>query len=236
MNLSMVYAFFENPNMLALQYAVWAAYPDDIKSSIEVVLVDAGGGHWATHVDRPAGLPPIRIFRIDRHQRWNQDAARNIGAFEASMPWLLLSDIDHVVSLDCLQRAMRQTDTKTIYTFGRVDMPDLQPRLRNGKMHCHPNSWLMTKELYWKIGGYDERLVGYYGSDGQYRARARSYARLRALLDAQLIRYPTDLYPDASTTTLTRKGSENDLESWRLVEARRNHRITTLTHPYERLL
>ena len=31
---------------------------------------------------------------------------------------------------------------------------------------------MMTKNLYWKIGGYDEELSGNYGTSGRYRARA----------------------------------------------------------------
>jgi hypothetical protein len=238
MKLALVYPYFDNPGMLAKHYEFWSAYPDDIKADLECVVVDAGGISRADIVPRLDGLPPLRIYRIKEHVRWNQDAARNIGAHEAEHPWLLLTDMDHVVPLDCLRRAMAQRNSHKVYVFGRVDAPDLQPRYRGGVMHCHPNSYLMAKELYWKIGGYDERLVGYYGTDGPYRHRVTAtVGRLWFLTDANLIRYSRDVIPDAATTSLTRKGEANDAERWRLEKARRTpDKIKVLTHPYERTL
>jgi hypothetical protein len=55
------------------------------------------------------------------------------------------------------------------------------------------------------IGGYDERLAGYYGTDGDFRDRVRINAKDIVMLKDILIRVPRTHIPDASTTTYLRK-------------------------------
>ena len=96
--ISLVFAYYENPEMLELQWREISRYPARVKKLLQVIVVDDGSpSHPAAEVARPPGLPQHAIFRLDRDVRWNQDAARNIGALEAQAPWLLLTDIDHVV-------------------------------------------------------------------------------------------------------------------------------------------
>jgi hypothetical protein len=75
----------------------------------------------------------------------------------------------------------------------------------------HPNSWLLTRAMYDRVGGYDERYRGVYGTDGIFAKQLRQNARKIAPLKEVLIRYPREVVPDASTTTLARKSVENEL-------------------------
>ena len=90
-------------------------------------------------------------------------------------------------------------DKEKFYLFSRVDAPNLTPYKR------HPNSYFMHRDLYWKIGGYDEEFSGNYGTDGMYRRRAIKVAGEGIKMDAPLIRYPREVIPDASTTEFHRK-------------------------------
>jgi hypothetical protein len=88
------------------------------------------------------------------------------------------------------------------YKFARVSAPDMSP------YKPHPNSWLMLRSLYDKIGGYDERFAGYYGTDADFRDRLAAIAEIKQVKEA-LIRYPRTLIHDASTTTYLRKQPED---------------------------
>jgi glycosyltransferase involved in cell wall biosynthesis len=167
--------------MLREQERYWLDYPEHIKRQIEIIVVD----------DCTAGGPPamnncgIRssLYRIQNDIPWNWLEARNIGARHAEGKWLLLTDIDHVVPAETLDGVFSKIGDGEIapgnfYTFDRRDAPDLTPYKH------HPDSFLMTRAFFWKVGGYDEYYAGHYGTSGLWRQRCKA---------------------DASTTTLTRK-------------------------------
>lgn len=199
----LVFAYYENPEMLELQWREIAQYPAGIKKALEVIVVDDGSpAHPAAEVVRPRGLPRHSIFRLDQDIRWNQDAARNIGAHEASSPWLLLTDIDHVVPLATVMKLLEgEHDSSVFYTFGRVKYGTQEVR------EPHPNSYFMTKELYWEIGGHDEDYAGIYGKDFLFRKRALRHTREVVLPDAPLARVGTATVPDAGSRTITRNNT-----------------------------
>lgn len=239
--LSFVLPYYENPGMLAHQYGVWASYPANLKDRIEIILVDDGSPtDPAARVARPDGLPPLRIYRVLIDKPWNQHGARNLGAKMAGMPWLFLTDMDHVLPAESLERLMEKRNRGSVYTFARVDAPDMEPtRSPNGSLKPHPNTFAMTKDMYWNIGGYDERFCGVYGTDSLFRSRAAANAKMRHLADVPIIRYSREVIPDASTRTLPRKegrGNAKNLLLRRLIEEGSLNRIETLTFPWERAL
>lgn len=204
-HLTLVYPFYANPTMLAEQYRVWAAYPEELKPLIEVVIVDDGSpaDEAAVHVDRPDGLPTLRIFRVLKDMPWHQHGARNLGAHVAASDWLFLSDMDHVLPAASLTAIVPKLNYDVVYTFRRLDAPDLAPTMKNGHAHPHPNTFLMTKRRYWEVGGYDEDLTG-YGTDSFFRTRL--FAERPAVpLYVPIVRYSRDVMADASTRTLPRK-------------------------------
>lgn len=192
--------YYLNAGMLAQQYDVISKYPKGVRKSIELIIVDDGSPRDpAVDVPRPKDLPPLRIFRMLEDIRWNQDACRNLAVAQAALPWVLLTDIDHLIPEATIQRAVFGfLDPYLIYKFGRVSAPGLEP------YKPHPNSWLMTKRMYSQIGGYDERFAGYYGTDAMFRDAAQRIAPIK-MSKSVLIRVPREVIPDASTTTYGRK-------------------------------
>lgn len=212
MTLAICMPYYDNPGMFQIQMGGWAEWPDELKRQVEIVIVDDGSPRWpAAEVPRPEGLPKLSIYRIAEDKPWHQHAARNLAADRATAPWLLLTDMDHVLPPDSaavlLKRiAADKLDRRTVYMLDRVEADTGNPtRAENGKPKPHPNSFVMTRELYWKIGGYDEDLTGIYGTDSAFRARAFTKGKRGHLYGIKLRRYWRDLVPDASTTTLPRK-------------------------------
>jgi Glycosyl transferase family 2 len=200
MRLTLIMAYYLNAGRLAKQYETIAAYPDAIKQELEYIVVDDGSPHSpAGNVPRPPDLPALKIFRIKVDVRWNMDAARNIGVKEARTEWLLLTDMDHLVPTDTINAVMfHDLDANRVYRFARVSAPEMLP------YHVHPNSWLMTRTIYNRVGGYDERFAGYYGTDDDFRDRIMQITGI-ADLPWRLIRVPCEVIPDASTTTYSRR-------------------------------
>lgn len=192
--LTFIYPYYENAQFLRAQWRTWHGYAADLRQHVSAIVVDDGS-------PTPAVLPedppfPVRLFRIGVDIRWNWLAARNIGAHHASDGWLLLTDMDHVVPEDTLRGLVYgQHDPGVIYVFSR--------REHTGEpVAPHSASFFMTKAMFWTIGGYDERLSGFYGTDGLYRRRAQAIASLQILSDA-LVRH--EFQADSSTTRYQRK-------------------------------
>lgn len=86
--------------------------------------------------------------------------------------------------------------------------------------------------MFWRIGGYDEALSGYYGTDGDYRRRCAATAPIRILRD-KLIRH--EFFMDSSTTRYLRKQPEDSAVS-RIVAQRGNGwKPLTLSFPYREI-
>jgi len=233
---SLVFAYYENPSMLELQWREIAKYPASVKKKLEVLIVDDGSPtRPAVDVARPQNLPRLSIFRIDRDLRWNQDAARNIGAYEAQSPWLLLTDIDHVVPAETLSHLIEmKKNTSVFYTFSRIKFAT------GDRREPHPNSYFMTKDLYWAIGGHDEDYAGIYGKDFLFRKRAKHHTSEVVLHDAPLARVGSTLVGDAGTRTISRKNTLGQrvwgyVLPW-LKAARLWRGVQTLTESYRRVV
>ncbi len=234
--LSIVLAYYENPEMLAFQWNEIAGYPEKVKSEIEVVVVDDGSPvHPAAQVTRPAGLPAVSIFRIREDVPWNQDAARNIGAHEARSRLLLVTDIDHVVPRATVEGILDyEAEEGVFYGLGRVKYFGGQPS------EPHPNSYLLTKKTYWNIGGHDEDFAGIYGKDFLFRKRAFAKAREENLPHLVLARVGSTAVADAGTRTI---GRDNTLRKrvWGYVlewlkKLRLWRGVQTLTYSYDRVV
>jgi hypothetical protein len=221
---TLVLAYYENPGMLKEQIGVWLELPDDVVQRLHLRIVDDGSPD-APALDvlreHPIAFEILRgrvqsfqLWRMQEDIRWNQDACRNVGVRQARTPWLLLTDMDHVVPAETWGSLMRAKLKKNAaYRFGRVNAPALD------RYKSHPNSWALPRSLYWQIGGYDEALAGYYGTDGDFLVRARAHAEVLERPEV-LVRYSRDVIADASTTSLIRKSDEDRAAISRIVKAR----------------
>lgn len=200
---TIVLAYYENPGMLAFQWRYVANFDADVKANVEIIVVDdASRSHPAAEIARPKDLPAHSIYRIRHDVRWNQDAARNIGAHEARGKWLLLTDIDHVVPQQTIRSLMQMVkNDDAFYSLARVKFDDQSPR------ESHPNSYFMTRALYWKIGGHDEDFAGIYGKDFLFRKRAQRIGQEIFVPDAHLARVGRATIADAGTETISRNNT-----------------------------
>jgi predicted glycosyltransferase involved in capsule biosynthesis len=143
----------------------------------ELILIDDGS------------VPPLRavwdsvrkMFAGTLHctydrRPWTQPKARNIGATIAESDKLLFFDIDHILTGDLLHACLAYTgdklhwvrrpgildesgniltETRTLREYG---MTDDSPSV-------HMNSFMIRRDLFRRLGGYDERFCGKYGGD-----------------------------------------------------------------------
>lgn len=225
-HIELIMPYYCNPDFLGQQIRWWQTFPVSLREHLSAIIVDDGSPATpAADVLRNTVLPiPIRLFRIDVDVRWNWLAARNIGFFHAPEGFCLVTDIDHVVpETTAMATVYGQHNTSTIYGFSRIEHFG-QP------LGPHPNSWLMTREMFWKVGGYDETLSGHYGTDGDWRRRMAATAPMHILTD-RLIRH--EYVGDSSTTHYRRKQPEDAAVKTLISRRSKGWRPKTLSFPYQ---
>lgn len=237
---TLITPYYENPAMFREQQRVWMELPADIRAALHVIVVDDGSPHApakdAINPKTAQTLASFRVFRAKVDVRWNWIFCRNLGGEQTKTDWLLMTDIDHVVPLDTWRRLMRgRLDHMVAYRLSRVVAPDMTPH------NPHPNTWAMTRHMFVnRIGGYDERFSGVYGSDGQFHKRVQEWARHVAVLPEVAVLYGETVIPDACTTTYERKTpwdrERRDVIKAEIATYGTGYTPKRLTFPWERVI
>lgn len=238
--LTFITAYFENRGMLAEQQRVWAAYAPELRARFHVVVTDdcSPAGLEAKPAFEPVAIASYRLYRALEKKRWNWLFGRNLGWQQASTKWILLTDIDHVLLESTLRMILTtDLDETAVYRFSRVDAHGLFPWSELTPYKPHPNTWMMTRKMFDRVGGYDERFSGFYGSDSEFRERVQAQASAVIMRPEPLVRYPREIIPDASTTTYERKAKEDgvnvprikaereQIENWRPLRVQLPYRL-----------
>ena len=224
-DITFVYPYYENPQFLARQLEQWTSYDQALRQRLRIIVVDDGSPNYpAAEVLQPVVWSlPVRLFRIGIDVRWNWLAARNIG-MQHARGWCLLTDMDHVVPEATLRAVMfGDVAPRSIYRFTRREHTGV-------RIHPHPNSMLMTRDMFWKVGGYDEALSGHYGTDGDWRRRCVATAKVYTL-PCPLERH--EYVGDSSTTTYKRKQPEDAGKKAIIATRGPGWRPKVLSFPYE---
>jgi hypothetical protein len=226
---TLIMAYYENRDMLSHHYEFMRKFSKEVRKHLKVIVVDDGSPF---NPAQPGDCGcELSIYRIGVDIRWNQDAARNIGAHFATTDWFLVTDIDHMVPERTWQYVQTfEPDPNTTYKFSRVSAPALEP------YKPHPNSYFISRRIWDLVGGYDERFAGYYGTDGDFRDRLNQNSKVEQL-KPHLIRVPREFIHDASTTRYARKTPE-DSQIRNIKDERARvpgWRPLNLTFPFERV-
>lgn len=243
-DITLINPYYDNPRMFELQQEQWGDhYPEHLRKHFHAIVVDDCSPRWPAlpHVreELVKSIASFKLFKTLVDVRWNWLFCRNLAAAKATTEWILMTDIDHMIPTETLDYITgEKLNPRTVYKFSRCNAPNLDP------YKAHPNTWMMTVEMFDQIGGYDERFSGHYGTDADFRERVNKNAAT-VQLDLMTIRYPREVIADASTTTYGRKGvmldgsrdEVDDAGAVALIRSRRNlitdWRPKRLTFPYE---
>ncbi|MEK6817150.1 MAG: glycosyltransferase [Nanoarchaeota archaeon] len=106
--------------------------------------------------------------------------ARNAGARKASGDMLVFLDADISITEDTIRKILDSGyDIGTCYAKPDVDkiVPKMMMRIKNVAHHFGSNTGLIfcTKELYGKVGGFDESMD--FGEDGRFLRQAKALGK-----------------------------------------------------------
>lgn len=212
--LTLVLPFYNQPGILRHQLDVVNSYPDEIKT---IVIDDGSQVSPASEVFKKNDKASLYVIDIDTE--WNLEGARNLGATVCDTDWMIMTDIDHIFPSETMRNLLSYPlDINKWYYFPRYrvgaadstrnkdDMPRDQ---KHGNVKPHVNTYLITKAMYWSIGGNDEDYSGMIGGEAPFLAQLRKqYGSSTLLPDSMQCNVLTrDTVPDANITTLDRDTS-----------------------------
>ena len=201
-DIAIVMPYYDNPQMWAYQLEHFHTLDPKIARRVEVIVVDDASPHHPAADVIQGDLPlTLSVFRIERDKPWNQDAARNIGVHEATAPYVLVTDIDHIVPAATLEGLLSLKDSSRVFSLGRG------AHFSDAKVASHVNSYFLSKDLYWRIGGYDEDFWGMYGTDKLFRNRVLENHNIVLKNDLFLELVTQGSIPDAKNKVFRRKPS-----------------------------
>ena len=203
--MTIVMAYYENAGMLNRHLLEWVQYPIKFKKNLNVIIVDDGSqNNPASQLMQQmteVGFS-IRLFRIKKDIPWNQNGARNLAMTYAD-GWCLLTDMDHLLSIDQLPSLFNMRLKKVKHY-----MPLRRKAITLEQYKRHPNTYDLHRDAYWDIGGFDESYAGYYGTDSTFRKRLRQNSELVETSAFVMTLFGRDVIADASTTVYGRKGTK----------------------------
>ena len=198
MKITLVYAYYNNWQMLQRHLQEWTQYPPEIKSRLSAIVVDDCSRQPIKEL--PGVGFEIQVYRVLEDIPWNVDGARNL-AMSRFEGWALLTDMDHLLTVDNARRIFRMKIEK-----GTAYRPK---RLNGGQPYKrHINSYLIHTEDFWKAGGHDEDFAGYYGSGDTNLRNISAVCRVVETDDFALELYNSGRIPDAKTKDLGRFDSK----------------------------
>lgn len=216
--ITIILPYYRNVEMLAVQIENFLKLPD----SYNLVIIDDGSPEpaldcilkTAHYVDR------ISVYRITTDIPWNRGGARNLGTHVAKTDWIIHLDIDHVLlpeSAWYLANKMA-TDRGRWYRFprwrvGKADdtrrKDKVDPECEFAEIHPHVDSYLCTKNLYWRNGGYDEDYSGCLGGGTPFLQELEKISKPLLLPPEVCLHvYTRSVIRDASDWSLSRDTTE----------------------------
>jgi hypothetical protein len=167
MKLSIVIPVLDSHEIVRRQSLYFEKMP--LPDDAELILVDDGS-------DPPIECPMATVIATNDRRPWTQPKARNIGAAHARGEFLLLTDIDHIVTQEAVGLGRNYSwdygkfkrefgvldewgevhqDYETLMEYG---VPASRLESRKLRLSCHTLSMIIRRSLFEDLGGYREKL------------------------------------------------------------------------------
>lgn len=183
-------SYYNQDKVLKDHIYLWKSYSNEIKDQISFCIVDDCSKIPADEVLSGIDLRDldINIYRVTEDLYCNIAGVRNLAATVCETDWMVMLDMDTMVSKELADQMLELTYAQpgNCFKFNRR----VNNHIKNNQ--THPAVCLLRKDDYWNVGGCEEDLVGHYGfTDPSFWHRARGKLKINERRDLFL-----DYVPD----------------------------------------
>jgi len=170
----------------------------NLPTSVEVLFIDDGS-------DPPIESPYVAHRTHDKRE-WTWALARNAGARIAKGSYLLMTDLDYIITKDAINDALDFTgdymgfkrqlgvldengkftqDRDTLISYG---LPEERYDKKGCDLPPHPNNFVIRKDLFFDMGMYREDRIGKpypQREDGAFKRTRHEWVRDGKLVESE---------------------------------------------------
>lgn len=161
--ITLIQTYYNEPEHLQRCIDRWNHFSADL----HIILIDDGSKKYpAIDVIKKNTIRDnikFSLYAVDEDIGFNSHGCRNLGAMVAETDWLIFLDIDHTIQPGDIKKLVNETELTTAwYNFYARFFKTM-----NKKELCL-NQFLIRKDFYWEIGGYNESYIRWHYGDREF--------------------------------------------------------------------
>ncbi len=144
----------------------------NLSDEVEFIFVDDGSQPPLT-----GHMKNLSIYETHNNLAWTQGLGRNLGAAKAKGEYLFMTDLDHIISREAIEVALKFTGEKMVFrrkigvllengtlTQDREILKEYGYEKEDLDASVHGNTFVLKKTIFDALGGYEPRrsLLGYH--------------------------------------------------------------------------
>ena len=159
--ITLCYSYFNQEDALLRHVNNWVNWSKNLRDQISFLIVDdcSSLSAYETIVDNDLNKLDLSIYRVTDDLYCNISGARNLAAYECLTEWMMILDMDTLVSEELAESILKLSEqAREGYAFKfNQRFPDSDEEIP------HRAVCLIKVNDYWNVGGCEEDLVGHYG-------------------------------------------------------------------------
>lgn len=162
--LSILTQVYGQPKMLKEFLGALRGWDKDHAKRAEVVVVD-DCGRPSVEAEELGGLWPMRaqLFRHTEDVPWAQPCCRNLAAEHAKGDVLIMADPDMLIPADKAGKFVTAAQRLSRGEVIRFCLRHLHGEQKGKINRTSPNCWIIHKDDFQAVGGYNEEFAGHKG-------------------------------------------------------------------------
>lgn len=214
MKLSVIISVLNSHEVVRRHFLYWNRM--NLADDIEFIILDDGSDLPLQYPEH--GLKNLTIHPTNDKRAWTVELARNLGAKMAKGEYLLMTDIDYIISKEAMETVYTLKEDKAGFRreFGVLDedanftqdlvvlkkwgLLDSRTLVKGARLSPHPNNFIMRKSTFFELGGYQEDLVErtYPNKGDTYfkRAWAKAFEKGKVTIQDPHLRKTLYMFPN----------------------------------------